>query len=75
MRIIKYQCLVVPVIFTDQKILGAVGGLSDAIFGLGKQIVSDGQTEPHNGADPHHNAAQHGSQSAILKALQSGALG
>ena len=63
------------VIFSGLNTLGAISGLSDGLFNLGKTIIASGQADPHNGADPHHNAAQHGAQSAILKALQSGAFG
>lgn len=55
--------------------IGAIGGLTDGLFNLGKQIITDGQNHPSNGNDIHHHAAEHGAQSAILKALQNGDFG
>ena len=44
-------------------------------LGLGKAIISSGQNDPRGGADPHHGAAEHGAQSAILNALANGHFG
>ena len=55
--------------------LNAIQGVVDGALGLGKAIISSGQNDPRGGADPHHGAAEHGAQSAILNALANGHFG
>jgi len=49
--------------------------LTDGVLNLANSIIAGGRNDPHAGTDSHHNAAEHGSQSAILKALQNGSFG
>lgn len=55
--------------------IGAITGIVDGVFNLGKTIIASGQQDPRSGADPHHHAAEHGAQNAILAALANGDFG